>query len=69
MYAERVALVEDDPESVVVDVELLPPLDRRVAMLVLAAGPEAFVVEPKELDREVGLLAEELLIHHSTEAS
>ncbi|GAB2976145.1 helix-turn-helix transcriptional regulator [Nocardioides montaniterrae] len=65
MYAEKVALVEDDTESVVVDVELLPPLERRVAMLILAAGPEAFVVSPEELDREVGLLAEELLVHHS----
>lgn len=64
-YAEKVTFVEDDPESVVVDVELLPPLERRVAMLVLAAGPEAFVVEPQALDREVGLLAEELLVHHS----
>jgi predicted DNA-binding transcriptional regulator YafY len=67
MYAERVTFVADDPESVVVDVDLLPPLGRRVAMLVLAAGPEAFVVSPQELDREVGLLAEELLIHHSTD--
>jgi proteasome accessory factor C len=65
MYAEKVTFVQDDPESVVVDVELLPPLERRVAMLVLAAGPEAFVVEPEELDREVGLLAEELMVHHA----
>lgn len=68
MYAEKVTLVEDDVESVVVDVELLPPLERRVAMLVLAAGPTAFVVEPAELDREVGILAEELLVHHSVTA-
>ena len=47
--------------------ELLPPLEQRVGMLLLAAGPEAFVVEPAELDAAASVLAEELLVHHAGE--
>lgn len=64
-YAEKVTNVSDDEESVVVDLELLPPLDRRVGMLLLAAGPEAFVMHPRELETAGVVLAEELLFHHS----
>ena len=67
MYAEQVTFVEDDPESVVVDVELLPPLEQRVAILLLAAGPESFVVTPAELNAATAVLAEELLMHHSVD--
>ncbi|MCL2541108.1 MAG: WYL domain-containing protein [Nocardioidaceae bacterium] len=67
MYAERVELVQDDEESVVVDVDLLPPLERRVGMLVLAAGPLSFVVDPPELDVAAAVMAEELLVHHAVE--
>lgn len=64
-YAESVAFVQDDEESVVVDLELLPPLERRVGMLLLAAGPDAFVIEPRDLEAAGAVLAEELLVHHS----
>lgn len=69
MYAEQVSFVHDDEESVVVDVELLPPLEQRVGMLMLAAGPDAFVVDPPELDTAGAVLAEELFIHHSVDPS
>ncbi|UMG91668.1 hypothetical protein [Nocardioides sp. TF02-7] len=49
-YAERVAVLEADEESVKLALDLLPPLERRVGMLLLAAGPDAFVVDPPELD-------------------
>lgn len=65
-YGEQVALVEDDEETVVVDVELLPPLDRRAGMLVLAAGEPAMVLEPHELRDADLFLAHELFVHHST---
>lgn len=67
-YAEKVTTVSDDEESVVVDLELLPPLDRRVGMLLLAAGqdPEAFVMDAPELESAGVVLAEELLAHHSS---
>lgn len=65
MYAERVAVLQADEESVKLALDLLPPLERRVGMLLLAAGPDAFVVSPPELDVAGVELAEELLIHHS----
>ncbi|HWJ67549.1 MAG TPA: WYL domain-containing protein [Nocardioides sp.] len=65
-YAERVTFVRDDTESVEVDLELLPPLERRVGRLLLAAGPEAFVVEPVELAHAGSVAAEELLLHHTS---
>ncbi|AIY16774.1 WYL domain-containing protein [Pimelobacter simplex] len=64
-YAEHVTLVQDDEESVVVDLDLLPPLERRVGRLLLAAGPAAFVVEPAALADAGVVLAEELLVHHA----
>lgn len=64
-YAEKVTFVQDDEESAVVDLELLPPLDRRVGMLLLAAGPDAFVMNPRELETAGVVLAEELLFHHT----
>lgn len=64
-YAEQVSLVEDDEESVVVDLDLLPPVGRRVGLLLLAAGTDAFVLDPRELEVEGVVLAEELLLHHS----
>lgn len=64
-YAEHVTLVQDDEESVVVDLDLLPPLERRVGRLLLAAGPAAFVVEPAALADAGAVLAEELLVHHA----
>lgn len=64
-YAERVTVVQDDEESVEVDLDLLPPVAGRVGRLLLAAGPDAFVVEPRELEHAGVVLAEELLIHHT----
>lgn len=65
-YAEQVTLVEDDEEDVVVDLELLPPVERRVGRLLLAAGPLAAVIDPAELDSAGVVLAEELMVHHSS---
>ncbi|MDN5746581.1 MAG: WYL domain-containing protein [Nocardioidaceae bacterium] len=65
-YAERVTLVADDEESVEVDLDLLPPVEGRVGRLLLTAGPDAFVVSPRELENAGAVLAEELLIHHTT---
>jgi hypothetical protein len=68
MYAEHVTVVQADEESVSLDLDLLPPLDRRVGMLLLAAGPDAFVVEPRDLESAGVVLAEELLVHHDVQA-
>ncbi len=69
MYAERVTVVDDDEETASLDLDLLPPLDRRVGLLLLAAGPEAFVVEPAELGAAGVVAAEELLVHHEVGAT
>lgn len=65
-YAEQVTLVQDDEEDVVVDLDLLPPVERRVGRLLLAAGPLATVIDPAELDSAGVVLAEELMVHHSS---
>ncbi len=64
-YAERVTFVEDDERDVVVDLELLPPLEDRVGRLLLTAGPTATVLDPPALDSAGVVLAEELLLHHT----
>lgn len=65
MYAEDVEVLQADEEVVKLRLGLLPPLEQRVGMLLLAAGPEAFVVDPPALDSAGAVLAEELLTHHS----
>jgi proteasome accessory factor C len=64
MYAERVTVVADDETEVTLDLELLPPVDERLGLLLLAAGPDAAVVEPPGLIAVGPRLAAELLAHH-----
>ncbi|HET6561554.1 MAG TPA: WYL domain-containing protein, partial [Marmoricola sp.] len=45
MYAESVTVVEDGELSVVLDLELLPPVRHRLGQLLLASGPTARVVD------------------------
>ncbi|HWJ81371.1 MAG TPA: WYL domain-containing protein [Nocardioides sp.] len=68
MYAETVEVLQADEESVKLRLQLLPPLEQRVGLLLLAAGPDAFVVAPAELANAGAVLAEELLVHHGTGA-
>jgi proteasome accessory factor C len=64
-YAEQVTFVEDDERDVVVDLDLLPPVEDRVGRLLLTAGPAATVIDPPALDSAGVVLAEELLLHHT----
>lgn len=64
MYAEVVRVVVDDESTVTLDLELLPPVDRRLGLLLLAAGPDAAVLSPAALVASVSSLAAELLEHH-----
>ncbi|MFT4008744.1 MAG: WYL domain-containing protein [Nocardioidaceae bacterium] len=64
MYAESVTATDEDGDSVTLELELLPPLARRVGLLLLASGPEGFVVSPRELADADHMLAAELLEHH-----
>lgn len=64
VYAEQVRVVEDDELTVTLDLDLLPPLDRRVGLLMLASGPDARVIDPARLVSCGPRLAAELLAHH-----
>jgi proteasome accessory factor C len=64
MYAERAEAVADDELSVTLDLALLPPVDRRVGLLLLVAGPDAAVLSPARLVASGPALAAELLEHH-----
>lgn len=67
VYAEQVRVVADDELSVTLDLDLLPPLERRVGLLMLAAGPDARVIDPARLVACGPQLAAELLAHHRRE--
>jgi predicted DNA-binding transcriptional regulator YafY len=54
-------------EQVTLDLDLLPPLDHRIGLLLLAAGPDATVVDPARLVLAGPALAAELLEHHRAE--
>lgn len=69
MYAEQVRVIEDDELTVTVEVDLLEPVERRVGLLLLAAGPDASVIEPARLIQVVAEIAGELLEHHRGSAT
>lgn len=64
VYAEQVRVVEDDEQLVTLELDLLPPVDRRVGLLLLAAGADATVVSPPGLIQALPALAAQLLEHH-----
>jgi predicted DNA-binding transcriptional regulator YafY len=67
-FSERVELLMDDEYTSTLDLTLLPPVYRRVGLLLLAAGEESKVLEPAVLIRTGPHLAEELLTHHRRNA-
>jgi hypothetical protein len=64
VYAEQVHLVDDDEETVTLDLALLPPVQGRVGLLLLAAGLDARVISPSALVAEGPCTAAALLAHH-----
>jgi predicted DNA-binding transcriptional regulator YafY len=63
-HAESAEVLEEDEESVKLRANVLPPIQRRVGLVLLIAGTDAFVTEPADL-RDAGRdLARELLKHH-----
>lgn len=64
MYAESVVQVEDDELTQTLDLELLPPVERRVGLMLLAAGEESRVVSPRGMMSASLDTARELLAHH-----
>lgn len=69
MYAETSEVVSDDETDVTLDLALLPPVEQRVGLLLLASGPDAAVVDPPGLVAAGPKLAAELLRHHRGQSS
>lgn len=63
-HAERVEVVADDELTATLDLELLPPVERRIGLLLLVAGEDAQVLSPPGLIAAGPALAAELLEHH-----
>ena len=63
LFAERMAVVEEDETSVKLDLHLLPPVGGRVAMIMLTSGTMT-KVEPGALLPEALDTVENLLNHH-----
>lgn len=63
-FAEAVTVVESDASDLLVRAELLPPVAERVGMILLIAGPDAFVVNPSAHSDAGTALARSLLAHH-----
>lgn len=68
-YAESVTVLQDDEESVALRAAMLQPVEQRLGLLLLVAGPEAFVVSPGSLSGAGETVAKELRAHHSEPAS
>ena len=63
-FAEHVEVLQEDEDSVKLRAAMLPPVDQRVGLILITAGPEAYVMEPDGL-RAAGVdLATDLLAHH-----
>ncbi len=62
-FAERVRVSRADDDLEVV-ADLLPPVADRLGLIMTIAGPDAFVVEPRDLENAGALLARRLLAHH-----
>lgn len=63
-YAEQVRVVAEHESAVELELALLPPLERRLGLLLLVAGPEADVIEPTALAGSRAELARELRQHY-----
>jgi proteasome accessory factor C len=67
-YAENVENVTDDELTTTLDLDLLPPVEHRVGLLLLIAGEDARVLDPTTMISAGPMLAAELLAHHRTSA-
>ncbi len=68
-FAERVEVVQEDEADVKLRAELLPPVAQRLGLVLITAGPDAYVMEPATLADASRDLAGTLLAHHGGAAS
>ena len=67
-FAESTEVVASDRDDLTLDAYFLPPVERRVALVLLIAGAESFVVEPPAYSDVANDLAEQLFRHHGFSA-
>lgn len=63
-FAESTQVLHFDADDLTVQAAFLPPVADRVGLVLLIAGPEAFVVSPPQLQDAGAELAARLLTHH-----
>lgn len=63
-YAEHTTVVADDSDDLSVRAEFLPPVADRVGLVLLIAGPNAFVVAPQRFEGAGEDLQARLRAHH-----
>lgn len=68
-FAERTHVIEADADDLAIEAHFLPPVAERVGLVLLLAGPDAFVVEPPEYADAAAELARTLRSHHGFAAS
>jgi proteasome accessory factor C len=65
LHAESIEVIDEDEDSVTIRAHLLPPVGPRLGLVLLAAGPQAFVVAPATWRGAGQDLARALLAHYS----
>lgn len=63
-HAETVAVLSEDEETFIADLELLAPVGQRAGLILLASGPSTRVISPGSVLPDALALVEELLEHH-----
>lgn len=63
-FAERVEVLQEDESDVKLRAHLLPPVAQRLGLVLVTAGPDAYVMEPPDLADAGRDLAADLLAHH-----
>jgi proteasome accessory factor C len=68
-FAERLDVLEEDESAVKVRAHVLPPVAERIGLMLVVAGPDAFVMAPAAVEQAGAELAARLLAHHSGPAA
>ena len=63
-FAEHVHVVDDDEQQITLRVDLLPPVEQRLGLMLLIAGHPSAVLDPPSMRSAGPELARELLEHH-----
>ncbi len=64
LHAESAEVIGEDEDVLLIRAHLVPPVAPRLGLIVLAAGPQAYVTEPANLRGAGRDLARALLAHH-----